>query len=139
MKKDLLTILDLSAEEIEALFQRAFLLKEQFQKGTVKTTLAGKTLGLLFDKPSTRTRVSFEAAMYQLGGQVIFMSSKETQLSRDESLRDTAQVLSRYINGIVVRTHEEEAPSATFPIADWDRSPAGLTELFTPSPVTRLL
>ena len=107
MKKDLLTILDLSAEEIEALFQRASLLKEQFRKGTIKTTLAGKTLGLLFDKPSTRTRVSFEAAMYQLGGQVIFMSSKETQLSRDESLRDTAQVLSRYIDGIVVRTYED--------------------------------
>ena len=134
MKKDLLTILDLSPEEIEALIQRASLLKEQFRKGTVETTLTGKTLGLLFDKPSTRTRVSFEAAMYQLGGQVIFMSSKETQLSRDESLRDTAQVLSRYIDGIVVRTYEdaglqELAKYAEIPVIN------GLTDLYHPCQV----
>ena len=98
MKKDLITILDLSVEEIDALLARASALKEKWKKGVLQPTLAGRTLGLLFDKPSTRTRVSFEVAMYQLGGQVVFMSSKETQLSRDESLQDTALVLSRYID-----------------------------------------
>ena len=107
MKKDLITILDLSVEEIDALLTRASALKEKWKKGVLKPTLAGKTLGLLFDKPSTRTRVSFEVAMYQLGGQVVFMSSKETQLSRDESLQDTALVLSRYIDGLVVRTYDD--------------------------------
>jgi ornithine carbamoyltransferase len=134
MKKNLLTILDLSQEEIETLFQQASLLKEQFRQGSVATTLKGKTLGLLFDKPSTRTRVSFEAAMYQLGGQVIFMSSKETQLSRDESWRDTALVLSRYIDGLVVRTYDdaslqELARYAEIPIIN------GLTDLYHPCQV----
>jgi ornithine carbamoyltransferase len=134
MKRDLLTILDLSMEEIESLLQRAAILKEQLQKGEVKTTLEGKTLGLLFDKPSTRTRVSFEVAMYQLGGQVVFMSSQETQLSRDESLRDTALVLSRYIDGLVVRTYEdvnlqELARHAEIPVIN------GLTDLYHPCQV----
>jgi len=134
MKKDLITILDLSVEEIEALLARASLLKEQWKKSELKPTLAGKTLGLLFDKPSTRTRVSFEVAMYQLGGQVVFMSSKETQLSRDESLQDTALVLSRYIDGLVVRTYdddnlEELARYAEIPIIN------GLTDLYHPCQV----
>ena len=134
MKKHLLTILDLSIEEIETLLKRSSLLKEQFRKGEVRTTLEGKTLGLLFDKPSTRTRVSFEAAMHQLGGQVIFMSSGETQLSRDESLRDTALVLSRYIDGLVVRTYDhgnlqEMARHAEIPIIN------GLTDLYHPCQV----
>ena len=108
MKKDLITILDLSVEEIDALLARASALKGKWKKGALKPTLAGRTLGLLFDKPSTRTRVSFEVAMYQLGGQVVFMSSKETQLSRDESLHDTALVLTRYIDGLVVRTYDDD-------------------------------
>ena len=102
MKRDFLTILDLSFEEIDALLRRASTLKEDLTKGVLKATLTGKTLGLIFDKPSTRTRVSFEVAMYQLGGRVIFMSSQDTQLSRDEPLRDTALVLSRYIEGLVL-------------------------------------
>lgn len=134
MKRDLLTILDLSAEEIEALLQRATLMKERLKKGKLEASLAGKTLGLLFDKPSTRTRVSFEVAMYQLGGHVLFMSSKETQLSRDESLRDTALVLSRYIDGLVVRTYEDErlrelASHAAIPVIN------GLTDLYHPCQV----
>ncbi len=134
MKKDLITILDLSAEEIDALLARASLLKEQWKKGELKPTLTGKTLGLLFDKPSTRTRVSFEVAMYQQGGQVVFMSSKETQLSRDESLQDTALVLSRYIDGLVVRTFDNDnlqelARHAEIPIIN------GLTDLYHPCQV----
>lgn len=134
MKKDLITILDLSAEEIDALLARASLLKEQWKKGELKPTLTGKTLGLLFDKPSTRTRVSFEVAMYQQGGQVVFMSSKETQLSRDESLKDTALVLSRYIDGLVVRTFDNDnlqelARHAEIPIIN------GLTDLYHPCQV----
>ncbi|MBW2391989.1 MAG: ornithine carbamoyltransferase [Deltaproteobacteria bacterium] len=134
MKKNLITILDLSVEEIDTLLARASLLKEQWKKGELKPTLAGKTLGLLFDKPSTRTRVSFEVAMYQLGGQVVFMSSKETQLSRDESLQDTALVLSRYIDGLVVRTHDDDnlqelARHAEIPIIN------GLTDLYHPCQV----
>ncbi len=134
MKKDLITILDLSVEEIDALLARASVLKETWKKGKLKPTLAGKTLGLLFDKPSTRTRVSFEVAMYQLGGQVVFMSSKETQLSRDESLQDTALVLSRYIDGLVVRTYDDDnlqelARYAEISIIN------GLTDLYHPCQV----
>ena len=134
MKKDLITILDLSVEEIYALLAQASALKEKWKKGVLKPTLAGKTLGLLFDKPSTRTRVSFEVAMYQLGGQVVFMSSKDTQLSRDESLQDTALVLSRYIDGLVVRTYDdgnlqELARHAEIPIIN------GLTDLYHPCQV----
>jgi ornithine carbamoyltransferase len=134
MKRDLLTILDLSIAEIDALLQRSILLKEQLQKDELQPSLKGKTLALLFDKPSTRTRVSFEVAMYQLGGQVIFMSSRETQISRDESLQDTAMVLSRYVDGLVVRTFdhanvEELARCAEIPVIN------GLTDLYHPCQV----
>jgi ornithine carbamoyltransferase len=134
MKRDFLTILDLRPEEIDALLRRAGTLKEDFQEGRLKPTLEGKTLGLIFDKPSTRTRVSFEVAMYQLGGRAIFMSSQETQLSRDEPLRDTALVLSRYIDGLVVRTYEdadlqELARHAEIPVIN------GLTDLYHPCQV----
>lgn len=134
MKRDLLTILDLTAAEIHTLLHRAALLKEQCRRKKVQPVLAGKTLGLLFDKPSTRTRVSFEVAMYQLGGQALFMSLEETQLSRKESLRDTAQVLSRYLDGLVVRTHadrnvQELAQHADIPVIN------GLTDLYHPCQV----
>jgi ornithine carbamoyltransferase len=134
MKRDFLTILDLSSEEIDALFRRASTLKEDFKRGKLKATLEGKTLGLIFEKPSTRTRVSFEVAMYQLGGRVIFMSSQDTQLSRDETLRDTALVLSRYIDGLVVRTFDdadlqELARHAEIPVIN------GLTDLYHPCQV----
>jgi ornithine carbamoyltransferase len=134
MKRDFLTILDLSFEEIDALLRRAAILKKALKKGELKPTLAGKTLGLIFDKPSTRTRVSFEVATYQLGGTVIFMSSHDTQLSRDETLRDTALVLSRYIDGLVVRTFDdadlqELARHAEIPVIN------GLTDLYHPCQV----
>jgi ornithine carbamoyltransferase len=134
MKRDFLTILDLRSEEIDALLRRAATLKKDFTEGKLKPSLEGKTLGLIFDKPSTRTRVSFEVAMYQLGGRAIFMSSQETQLSRDEPLRDTALVLSRYIDGLVVRTYEdadlqELARHAEIPVIN------GLTDLYHPCQV----
>jgi ornithine carbamoyltransferase len=134
MKRDFLTILDLSSEEIDALLRRASTLKEDFKKNKLKPTLEGKTLGLIFNKPSTRTRVSFEVAMYQLGGRVIFMSSQDTQLSRNEPLRDTALVLSRYIDGLVVRTYDdtdlqELARHAEIPVIN------GLTDLYHPCQV----
>ncbi len=134
MKKDLLTIMDLSAEEIDGLLERAILLKEQVQADKLQSTLRGKTLALLFDKPSTRTRVSFEVAMYQLGGHVLYLSSTETQISRNETLRDTAMVLSRYIDGLVVRTYDqanldELARHAVIPVIN------GLTDLYHPCQV----
>ena len=134
MKRDFLSILDLSSEEIDALLRRASTLKEDFKKNKLKPTLEGKTLGLIFNKPSTRTRVSFEVAMYQLGGRVIFMSSQDTQLSRNEPLRDTALVLSRYIDGLVVRTYDdadlqELARHAEIPVIN------GLTDLYHPCQV----
>jgi ornithine carbamoyltransferase len=134
MKRDLLTILDLSTEEIDALLRRADRLKKQWRQGTLRPTLAGKTLALLFDKPSTRTRVSFQVAMYQLGGQVVVLTAQETQLSRDESLADTARVLSRYLDGLVVRTFadariEELARYAKIPVIN------GLTDLYHPCQV----
>jgi len=134
MKRDLLTILDLSTEEIEALLRRAERLKKQWRQGKLRSTLAGKTLALLFDKPSTRTRVSFQVAMYQLGGQVVVLTAQETQLSRDESLADTARVLSRYLDGLVVRTFadarlEELARYAQIPVIN------GLTDLYHPCQV----
>lgn len=136
MKRDLLTIMDLSAEEIHHLLTRAEQLK-QFLRGGVdrlRTTLPGRVLGMLFVKPSTRTRVSFEAAMYRLGGNCIFMTPKETQISRDEALADTAQVLSRYIDILVIRTFahqevEELARHAAIPIIN------GLTDSYHPCQV----
>lgn len=134
MKRDLLTLWDLTEEEIWALIERAQLLKKTCKDGTTMQTLKGKILGLLFLKPSTRTRVSFEAGMYRLGGQCIFMTSKETQLARKEPLSDTARVLSRYIDALVVRTYgqseiEELAKYATIPVIN------GLTDMCHPCQV----
>jgi ornithine carbamoyltransferase len=121
MKRDLLTILDLSTAEIMALLTRAREMKKQWSQGLLRPVLHGKTLGLLFTKPSTRTRISFEAAMNRLGGSCIFMTEKETQLSRKEPLADTARVISRYIEALAVRTFdhadvEELARYASVPV-----------------------
>ncbi|MGD8344056.1 MAG: ornithine carbamoyltransferase [Desulfobacterales bacterium] len=108
MTTHLLTLADLAKEEFEAFFTRAIELKEKMQKGVAAPAQAGKTLGLLFDKPSTRTRVSFEAAMVQLGGSPLFISSKDTQMSRAEPIKDTARVLSRYLDALAIRTFSQE-------------------------------
>jgi len=104
MKKHLLALGDFTREELRALIDRALVLKAESKQGVRHQQLAGRKICLLFEKPSTRTRVSFEAAMYGLGGQVIFMSAKESQLGRGEPLKDTARVLARYVDAIVVRT-----------------------------------
>ena len=134
MKKDILTLLDLSKEDFDRLFERAAELKKRFKSGVTDRTLGGKTLGLIFDKPSTRTRISFEAAMAQLGGTPIFISAKDTQISRNEPVQDTGRVLSRYLDGLAIRTYsqqllEEFAEFATIPVIN------ALTDLFHPCQV----
>lgn len=108
MTKHLLTLADLAKDEFEAFFARAADLKEKHRKGKARASLAGKSLGLLFDKPSTRTRVSFETAMVQLSGSPLFISSKDTQISRNEPIKDTARVLSRYLDALAIRTFEQD-------------------------------
>jgi ornithine carbamoyltransferase len=134
MTTHLLTLADLSKEEFEAFFKRAATLKEKQRQGTVEPLQAGKSLGLLFDKPSTRTRVSFEAAMVQLGGSPLFISSKDTQMSRDEPIKDTARVLSRYLDALAIRTFaqetiEEFAHFSTIPVIN------ALTDAYHPCQV----
>lgn len=102
MKKDFFTLTDLTTDELSALIKRAVDLKAGKDKNSCP--LIGKNIGLLFEKPSTRTRVSFEAGVYQLGGNTICMNSSDLQLGRGETMADTARTLSRYLNGIVIRT-----------------------------------
>ncbi|OCL27263.1 ornithine carbamoyltransferase [Orenia metallireducens] len=129
--KDLLTVKDLTVAEIEELFELATKLKKELKAGIEHKILAGKTLGMIFAKSSTRTRVSFEVGIYQLGGQGIFLSSNDIQLGRGETIEDTAKVLSRYVDGIMIRTFahsdvEELAEHATIPIIN------GLTDDYHP-------
>jgi ornithine carbamoyltransferase len=108
MKRDLLTISDLKREEIEALIRRARELKALHRRGQNPQPLQGKILAMIFDKPSTRTRVSFEAGIAQLGGSSIYLAPGQTQMSRNEPVADTARVLSRYVDGVVIRTFAQE-------------------------------
>ncbi len=101
-------VFDLSSEEIRYLLHRAQELKSRLKQGVPHRPLVGKILALIFEKPSTRTRVSFEAAMHRLGGETIFLSRKDLQLARGEPLKDTARVLSRYVHALVVRTFGQE-------------------------------
>ena len=102
--KHLLTIRDLSPEEVMGLVERAGVLKQSWSRGERPRPLLDKTVALVFEKPSTRTRVSFEVATLQLGGHSLFMASRDTQLARSEPLADTARVMSRYVDAVVVRT-----------------------------------
>ena len=106
--KDLLTLKDLSKEQFDALFDRALELKKRKKEGIMDRPLEGKSVGLLFNKPSTRTRISFEAATIQLGGVSIFMNENDTQIGRSEPVKDTARVLARYIDCLVIRTFSQE-------------------------------
>ncbi len=108
MNSHLLALKDFTPSQLQAFLDRALELKKEHRQGKRHQQLAGRTVCLLFEKPSTRTRVSFESAMYGMGGQVIFMSAKETQLGRGEPLKDTARVLARYVDGIVVRTFGQQ-------------------------------
>jgi ornithine carbamoyltransferase len=131
LKKDILSLLDLEREDFEHLFKRAIKLKERYGKGIFDSLLTGKTLGLIFDKKSTRTRISFETAMIQLGGHPIYMSTRDTQISRNEPAKDTARVLSRYIDCLAMRTFDHElveefAQSSSIPVIN------ALTDSFHP-------
>jgi len=130
-KRDFLAITDLSATEIDALFDLTAHMKSGKYR---KQPLAGKVLGMVFAKSSTRTRVSFEVGTYQLGGHALFLSARDIQLGRGEPIKDTARVLSRYVDGIVIRTFahgdvEELARFATVPVIN------GLTDLLHPCQV----
>jgi len=119
--KDLLDVAALSKSELDGLLALAARLKEKQRRGISHPLLQGKTLGLLFQKPSTRTRVSFEAGMNQLGGHAMVLPMGDIQLSRGESVADTARVLSRYLDGILIRTYDhavvqEWASEATMPV-----------------------
>lgn len=106
--KHLLKMLDLSKEEILDILNLADQLKYENKNGIEHHILKGKTLGMIFQKSSTRTRVSFEAGMYQLGGQALFLSNRDLQIGRGEPVQDTARVLSRYLDGIMIRTFEQK-------------------------------
>ena len=130
-KRDFLAIPDLSRDEILRLFELASRMKAGAYR---ETPLAGKTLAMIFAKSSTRTRVSFEVGMYQLGGQALFLSSRDIQIGRGEPIPDTARVLSRYVDGIMIRTFdhgevERLASHATVPVIN------GLTDLSHPCQV----
>ena len=108
MPKHLLKMSDLSQEDIIELLNLADQLKYNQKHGIPHRLLEGKTLGMIFQKASTRTRVSFETGMYQLGGLAQFLSSRDLQIGRGEPIQDTARVLSRYLNGIMIRTFEQK-------------------------------
>jgi len=103
-----LTLMDLSAAELRNLLQRATALKQAHYQGVIQEPLKNKVLGMIFEKSSTRTRVSFEAAMTQFGGGAIFLSPRDTQLGRGEPVEDTARVLSRMVDVVMIRTFEQE-------------------------------
>ena len=112
MKKDLLKLLDLTREDITRILNVADQMKYNQKHSLTHQYLAGKTLAMIFEKNSTRTRVSFETGMFQLGGHALFLSGKESQIGRGEPIEDTARVLSRYCDGIMIRTfHQEEVES----------------------------
>ena len=108
MEKDLLKLLDLTRDDITLILDTADMLKAEQKAGRKHDFPSGKTLAMIFAKNSTRTRVSFEVGMYQLGGHGVFLSSAESQLGRGESIKDTARVLSRYCDCIMIRTFEQE-------------------------------
>ena len=129
--KDFLSINDLSVEEIYQILDFAKILKAKQKAGEAHQLLKGKTLGMIFQKSSTRTRVSFEVGMWQLGGMALFLSSNDLQIGRGEPVKDTARVLSRYLDGIMIRTFshlevEELAEYANIPIIN------ALTDLLHP-------
>ncbi len=130
----LLRILDLDKDAIDGLIARAASLKERHARGIPHQPLRGRVLGLIFEKSSTRTRVSFETAMYHLGGSAIFMSSADSQIGRGEPIKDTARVMSRYVDAVVIRTFghdkiEEFTRYSTVPVIN------GLTDSHHPCQV----
>lgn len=138
--RDFLSIGDVTGEEIRAMIDIARELKEARYRGDRHTLCEGKTLAMIFQKPSTRTRVSFEVAMYQLGGYALCLNAQDLQLGRGETIADTARVLSRYVDGIMIRTFSQEdvvalAEAATIPVVngltDWEHPCQILADLMT--------
>ena len=132
--KHLLKLLDCSTEEIIGLLDLADQLKYEKKHNISHRHLEGKSLGMIFQKSSTRTRVSFETGMYQLGGQALFLSNRDLQIGRGEPVQDTARVLSRYLDGIMIRTYaqkevEDLADYGTIPVIN------GLTDFCHPCQV----
>ncbi|MCX7747815.1 MAG: ornithine carbamoyltransferase [Clostridia bacterium] len=127
----LISLYDLTLQEFEDIFSLSEKLKKQVKEGVQHHLLKGKTLGMIFTKSSTRTRVSFEVGMYQLGGYPLFLSANDIQLGRGESIDDTAQVLSRYVDGIMIRTFKQ---SDVEDLAKYGSVPVinGLTDLMHP-------
>ena len=125
---------DLSADDINSILNLADQLKYELKHGIQHHRLAGQTLGMIFQKSSTRTRVSFETGMYQLGGNALFLSSRDLQIGRGEPVQDTARVLSRYLNGIMIRTFEQSEVEA---LAEYGDIPIinGLTDFCHPCQV----
>jgi len=131
MQKDLLCLYDLTKEDFKNIFTKASDLKQKQKKYEEYHPLKGKTLGMIFEKPSTRTRVSFEVGTFQFGGYALYLRWTDTQLGRGESIYDTAKTLSRYLDGIMIRTFsqatvDELASSADVPVIN------GLTDLYHP-------
>lgn len=132
--KDFLKLVDYSKEQIMEILDLAAMLKNELKAGKKHPYLQGKTLGMIFQKSSTRTRVSFEVGMYQLGGYALFLSTNDIQMGRGEPIEDTAKVLSRYLDGIMIRTFSQQevedlAKYATIPVIN------GLTDFCHPCQV----
>ena len=132
--RDFLTLKDFTRQEIEEMVNLGIDLKAKQKAGIPTPILEGKTLGMIFQKSSTRTRVSFEVGMYQLGGSALFLSTNDLQIGRGEPIKDTARVLSRYLDGIMIRTYshadvEELAAYADIPVIN------GLTDDYHPTQV----
>jgi ornithine carbamoyltransferase len=129
--KDLVAIHDLTVEEVRQILKTTELIKLRWKSGESDQPLYGKTLGMIFSKPSTRTRVSFEVAIYQLGGYALYLGANDLQLGRGESIGDTGRVLARYLDGIMIRTFNHQdvvdlAEAASCPVIN------GLTDLLHP-------
>jgi ornithine carbamoyltransferase len=134
VKKDFLSLADWSREELEAIFALTKDLKAKQKRGEPHVLLKGKTLAMIFEKSSTRTRVSFEVGMVQLGGHPLFLSSGTTQIGRGEPIKDTARVMARYCDGIMIRTYSQEGVEE---LARWSTVPVinGLTDMYHPCQV----
>jgi len=131
MTKDFLKLTDWSKADLDQLFALTADLKARQKRGEPHRLLDGKTLAMIFEKSSTRTRVSFEVGMHQLGGHALFLHSGATQMGRGEPIKDTARVMARYCDGIMVRTYSQQAVEE---LAEWSDAPVinGLTDLCHP-------
>lgn len=132
--RDFLTLRDFTSDEIKEIVDLGIELKQKQKAGIEHHLLKGKTLGMIFQKASTRTRVSFEVGMYQLGGQALFLSTNDLQIGRGEPLKDTARVLARYLDGILIRTYSQQEVTD---LAHYSDVPVinGLTDTYHPTQV----